>query len=59
MWFGDDSVTLHLLCTLLLLHQLHLRSSGVTSWKMGTPPIIVKNLKKKIYIYKTESLLNT
>ena len=30
-WFGDDSGTLHLLCTLflLLLHQLRLRSSGL------------------------------
>ena len=29
-WFGDDSSTWHLLCTLflLLLHQLHLRSQG-------------------------------
>ena len=39
-WFGDDSSTLHLLCTLFLLwllHQLHLRSSGVRSWRLGTP----------------------
>ena len=30
--------TLHLLCTLflLLLHQLHLRSSGIRSWRLGT-----------------------
>ena len=34
----DDSSTLSLLCTLflLLLHQLHLRSSGIRSWRLGT-----------------------
>ena len=38
-WFQDDSSTLHLLCPLflLLLHQLHLRSSGIRSWKLVTP----------------------
>ena len=37
--FQDDSSALHLLCTLflLLLHQLHLRSSGIRSWRLGTP----------------------
>ena len=37
-WFGDDSSALHLLCTLclLLLHQLHLRSS-IRSQSLGTP----------------------
>ena len=41
MWFQDDSSALHLLCTLflLLLHQLHLRSSGIRSWRLGTPAI--------------------
>ena len=34
--FWDDSSVLHLLCT-LLLHQLHLRSSGIRSWRLGTP----------------------
>ena len=40
-WFKDDSSTLHLLCTLflLLLHQLHLRSSGIRSWSLGTPAL--------------------
>ena len=40
-WFGDDSSTLRLLCTLflLLLHQLHLRSSGIRSWSLGTPAL--------------------
>ena len=35
--FQDDSNTLHLLCTLflLLLHQLHLRSPGIRSWRFG------------------------
>ena len=37
-WFGDDSSSLHWLCTLflLLLHQLHLRSSGIRSQRLGT-----------------------
>ena len=37
--FPDDSSTLHVLCTLflLLLHQLHLRSSGIRSQRLGTP----------------------
>ena len=37
--FGDDSSALHLFCTLflLLLLQLHLRSSGIRSRKLGTP----------------------
>ena len=37
-WFGDDSSTSHLLCTLflLLLDQLHLRSSGIRSWGLET-----------------------
>jgi len=35
----NDSSALHLLCTLflLLLHQLHLRSSGIRSWRLRTP----------------------
>ena len=34
----DYSSTLHLLCTLLLsLHQLHLRSSDIRSWRLVTP----------------------
>ena len=38
-WLWNDSGTLHLLCTLflLLLYQLHLRSSGMRSWRLGTP----------------------
>ena len=38
-WFQDDSSALHLLCTLflLLLHQLHLRSPGLTSQRLGAP----------------------
>ena len=43
-WFGDDSSTLHLLCilSLLLLYQLHLRSSGIRSLRLGTP--VLKDL---------------
>ena len=38
-WFWDDSRALRFLCTLslLLLHQLHLGSSGIRSWRLGTP----------------------
>ena len=37
--FQDDSRELHLLCTLflLLLHHLHLRSSSIRFWRLGTP----------------------
>ena len=37
-WFGDDSSALHLLYTLFLflLHQLHLRSSDITSQRWET-----------------------
>ena len=38
-WFRDDSSALHLFCTLflLLLHQIHLRSSGIRTGRLGTP----------------------
>ena len=38
-WFQDDSSMLCLLCILflLLLHQLHLRSLGIRSRRLGTP----------------------
>ena len=37
-WFWDDCSTSHILYTLfLLLHQLHLRSSGIRSRRLGTP----------------------
>ena len=41
-WFRDDSRALHLLCTLflLLLHQLHLSSSGIRSQGLGTLGIL-------------------
>ena len=37
-WFWDDLSISHLLCTLflLLLHQLHLRFSGIRSQRLGT-----------------------
>ena len=41
-WFRDDSGAFYLLCTLflLLLHQFHLRSSGIIrSWRLGTPAL--------------------
>ena len=47
-WFRDDSSALHLLCTsfLFLLHQLHLRSSGIKSWRLGTPALFVHWLSR-------------
>ena len=40
-WFQDDSSTQHLLDTLLLLllHQLHLKSSGIRPRRLGTPAL--------------------
>ena len=40
-WFQDDSSPLHLLCSLflLLLHQLHLRSSDIWSQSLETPTL--------------------
>ena len=40
-WFQGDSSTWHLLCILflLLLNQLHLRSSGIRSQRLGTPAL--------------------
>ena len=40
-WFQDNSSTFHLLRTLflLLLHQIHLRSSGIRSQRLGTPAL--------------------
>ena len=40
-WFQDDSGALHLSCILclLLLHQLHLRSAGIKSQRLGIPTL--------------------
>lgn len=40
-WFQDNSSMFLLLCTLflLLLHQLHLSSSDIRSWRLRTPGI--------------------
>ena len=40
-WFGDNSSALNVLCTLslLLLHQLHLGSSGIRFWRLETPDL--------------------
>ena len=40
-WFWGDVNALHLLCTLfiLLLHQLHPRSSGIRSQRLGIPDV--------------------
>ena len=41
LWFQNDSSSLHLLCSLflLLLHELHLKSSGLRSRRLGAPEI--------------------
>ena len=52
--FHDDSSTLHLPSTLfLLLHWLHLRSSDIRSWRLGTPDVKVwtKELQDPQRIY--------
>ena len=38
-WFQNDSSSLHLLCTLFLLwsHQLHFKSLGIRSQRLGSP----------------------
>ena len=47
--FGDDSSALHLLCTLfLLLHHLHLRSSGIRSWKLGSSALEGNKVASKV-----------
>ena len=59
-WFQDYSNTLHLLCTLflLLLHQLHLRSSGIRSQRLGIPVLHDKGIREKRKITHTYSLQN-
>ena len=49
-WFGDDSSALHLLGSLflLLLYQLHLRSSGIRSWKLGIPDLAEMTRKARM-----------
>ena len=63
-WFRDYSNALHVLCTLfpLLLHQLHLRSSGIRFWRLGTPAVrdtmntikrnTCKTFEKELFIIK-------
>ena len=46
-WFWDDSCTLHLLCPLLLLNQLHLRSSGIRSQRSRTPAVNNPNIHQQ------------
>ena len=56
--FGDDSSALHLFCTLflLLLLQLHLRSSVIRSWSLGTPALEHKS-KKRLLQFILKSIL--
>ena len=55
-WFQDDSRTLHLLWTLflLLLHQLHLRSSDIRSQRLGTPALRVMPSVVPGFMYDSE-----
>jgi len=48
-WLRDDPNALHLLCTLFLLlfPQLHLRSSGIRSWRLGTHALKCYKNKEK------------
>lgn len=44
--FRAIQTTLHSLCTLsllLLVHKLHLRLSGISSWRLGTPALKAMN----------------
>ena len=52
-WFWDDSSTLHLLYTdffLLLVHQLHLKSSGIRSQSLGIPGLNLWSAFKSYYV---------
>ena len=56
VWFWDDSSAFHLLCTLFLslLYQLLLRSSGIRSWRLGTPILAAHTripIEKRILSY--------
>ena len=53
-WFWDDSSALHLLCTLflLLLYQLHLRSSGIRSLSLGTSGLTLKSEEGQVPLVK-------
>ena len=48
-WLRDDPNALHLLYTLFLLlfPQLHLRSSGIRSWRLGTHALKCYKNKEK------------
>ena len=48
----DDSSASHLLGTLLLLHQLHLQSSGIRSQSLGTP--LLKGVKELVMLLSEE-----
>ena len=58
-WFGGDSSTLHILCTLflLLLHQFHLRSSGIGRWRLGTPDLLYPSHPIQFYMIDLAVLL--
>ena len=47
---------LYIYCALwLLLHQLHLRSSGIRSWRLGTPAF--GDLKKTVHLVPRRNVL--
>ena len=50
-WFQDESSSLHVLCTLYLslLHQHHLRSSGIRSRRLGAPALENKDIPYQVF----------
>ena len=51
--FGVISGTLHLLCTWLLLHVPHLRSSVIRSWRLRTPEL--RDSLKQLWLLMTNT----
>ena len=53
---SNDSSTVHVLYTLflLLLHQLHLRASGIRSGRLGTP--VIRNFFMQLWRWKSPTM---
>ena len=54
-WFWNDLSAFHLLCPLLLSHQLYLRSSSIRSWRLGTPALEASSLWLKLCVFQPGS----
>ena len=48
-WFQEDSSTLFLSRTLFLLHQLHIRSSGIRYQRLGTSDLEDPGLRMELW----------